>query len=69
MGRTGCPPTSLPNPRWGERVDAAEAARQRQRWHDDGRYDMTVVEGAARKRLDLIQVAVSVSFVAPLIST
>ena len=32
----GAPPTSLPNPRWGERVDAAEAARLRQRWHDSG---------------------------------
>ena len=33
----GAPPTSLPNPRWGERVDAAEAARRRQRRHDGGR--------------------------------
>ena len=54
----GAPPTSLPNPRWGERVDAAEAARQRQRWHNDGRCDTMVVEEAARKRLDLIQVTV-----------
>ena len=45
----GAPPTSLPNPRWGERVDAAE--------------------GVGRKRLDLIQVTVSVSFVARLVGT
>ena len=32
----GAPPTSLPNPRWGERVDTAEAARRRQRRHDGG---------------------------------
>ena len=68
-GRSAHPPTSLPNPRWGERVDAAEAARLRQRRHDCGGGGMTAAEGAAWKRLDLIQVTVSVSFAAPLVST
>ena len=65
----GAPPTSLPNPRWGERVDAPEAARLRRRRHDGSRGGTTAAEGAAQKRLDLIQVTVSVSFAAPLVST
>ena len=54
----GAPPTSLPNPRWGERVDAAEAARLRRRRQECGGGGTTAAEGAARKRLDLIQVTV-----------
>ena len=69
MGRTGCPPTLLPNPREGERVDAVDAARLRRRRHDGGRGGTTAAEGAAQKRLDLIQVTVSVSFAAPLVTT
>ena len=65
----GAPPTSLPNPRWGERVDAAEAARLRRRRQECGGGGTTAAEGAARKRLDLIQVLVSVSFAALLVTT
>ena len=44
MGRMGCPLTSLPNPRWGERVDAAEAARLRRRRQEcDGGGTMVAV--------------------------
>ena len=64
----GAPPTSLPNPRWGERVDAAEAARLRRRRQECGGGGTAAAEGAARKRLDLIQIIVSVSFAAPLVT-
>ena len=44
----GAPLTLLPNPRWRERVDAAEVARRRRRRrHDDGRGSTTAMEGAA----------------------
>ena len=44
----GAPPTSLPNPRWGERVDAAEASRvrRRRRQHDGSRGDGTEATGS-----------------------
>ena len=45
----GAPPTSLPNPRWGERVDAAEAARLRQRWHDCGGGGKSAAEAGRRR--------------------
>ena len=39
------------------------------RRHNNGRGGTTAAEGAARKRLDVIQVTVSVSFTAPLVTT